>query len=165
MNTRTKGTVVRTVPFLMQKYPKMLEIANIAMTNETTFCRHFEDIYQLSDEVKNEVIDKCLKMPGAQISGMFFRALLTIVRFIISVSPAAERVKRSIVIMLSVSQRHFPVADGGIDVHIAVAYFSVECGDDLVLPLQKVRACQVRAGDGVVRDEGAVAGQVLHKEF
>ena len=25
MNTRTKGTVIRTVPFLMPRFPKMLE--------------------------------------------------------------------------------------------------------------------------------------------
>ncbi len=41
------------------------EIADIAMINKSTFYRHFEDIYQLSDEVENEVIDKCLENAGS----------------------------------------------------------------------------------------------------
>ena len=46
-----------------------------------------------------------------------------------------------------------------------MAYLPVERGNDFILPLQKVRAGQVHARNGVVRDEGAVAGQVLDKEL
>ena len=38
----------------------------------------------------------------------------------------------------------------------------IQCGNDLILPLQEVRPRQVLTGYGVMRDEGAVAGQVFH---
>lgn len=37
------------------------EIADMAMINKSTFYNHFEDIYHLSNEIENEVIDKCLE--------------------------------------------------------------------------------------------------------
>lgn len=36
------------------------EIAELAMINKATFYRHYEDIYQLSDEIENEVLDQCI---------------------------------------------------------------------------------------------------------
>ncbi len=37
------------------------EISDIAMINKSTFYRYYEDIYRLSDEIENYVLDKCLK--------------------------------------------------------------------------------------------------------
>ena len=50
-------------------------------------------------------------------------------------------------------------------VQIAMADLTLQCSNDLIFSGQKVRACEVGAGDRVVGDEGAVAGQVLHKEL
>ena len=50
-------------------------------------------------------------------------------------------------------------------VHVAVLDFTVQGGDDLIFPCQEVRARQIDAGDRVVRDERAVAGQVFHEEW
>lgn len=43
--------------------------------------------------------------------------------------------------------------------------FILQRGDDFVLALQKVQPGQVRAGNGMMGDEGTVAGQMLHKEL
>ena len=64
---------------------------------------------------------------------------------------------------LPLLQAYLVPADGCHPVHIAVADLLVQGGDNLVFPGQEARAGEIDAGDGVVGDEGAVAGQILHK--
>lgn len=62
--TRTKKNIKDAFMKLRRKKPiekiTIKEIADMAMINKATFYRHYEDIYQLSDEIENEVLDKCV---------------------------------------------------------------------------------------------------------
>ena len=54
-------------------------------------------------------------------------------------------------------QRPLASADGGHAFQVAVVDGVLQRGRDLLFSSQKIRAGQVRAGDGVVRDKGTVA--------
>ena len=62
-------------------------------------------------------------------------------------------------------QRSFVPAQCRHPVQIAVADLTLQRGNDLIFSGKKVRACEVGAGDRMVGDEGAVAGQILNKEY
>ena len=36
------------------------ELSELAYINKTTFYRHYEDIYALSDAIENDLIEKCI---------------------------------------------------------------------------------------------------------
>ena len=61
---RTKKNIKDAFLKLRRKKPiekiTIKEIASIAMIDKATFYRHYEDIYHLSDEVENEILDKCV---------------------------------------------------------------------------------------------------------
>lgn len=61
---RTRKEIREAFLKLREKKPieriTIREIAELAMINKATFYRHYEDIYQLSDEIENELLDKCL---------------------------------------------------------------------------------------------------------
>lgn len=50
-------------------------------------------------------------------------------------------------------------------VQIAVTDLMFQCGHDFVFPGKKIRSGEVDAGDRMMGDEGAVNGQVFHKEL
>ena len=55
------------------------------------------------------------------------------------------------------SQRPLVSADGGHAIQVAVVDGVLQGGHDLLLPVEEVRPGEIAAGDGVVRDKGAVA--------
>lgn len=61
---RTKKDIREAFLKLRAKKPiekiTIREIAELAMINKATFYRHYEDIYQLSNEIEDEVLDKCV---------------------------------------------------------------------------------------------------------
>lgn len=50
-------------------------------------------------------------------------------------------------------------------VQVPVVDLMLQRGDDSIFPGEEIRPGEVDAGDRVVGDEEAVAGQVLHKEL
>lgn len=62
---RTKKNIKEAFLKLRKKKPiekiSIREISELAMINKSTFYRYYEDIYQLSDEIENAVLDKCLE--------------------------------------------------------------------------------------------------------
>lgn len=65
----------------------------------------------------------------------------------------------------TVLQHSLAPTDRGHAVKVAVPDLTLKGRDDPFLAGKEVRSCQIHAGDRVVGDEGAVAGEVLHKEL
>ncbi len=61
---RTKRNIVNAFVELRAKKPiekiTVKELTNLACINKATFYRHYKDIYDLSEDIENELIDNCL---------------------------------------------------------------------------------------------------------
>lgn len=82
---KTKKNISEAFLTLRKKYPlekiKTTELCEIALINKTTFYKHYQDIYALSDEFENELvdviinntenIDKLFSDPKLFITGIF----------------------------------------------------------------------------------------------
>ena len=64
-----------------------------------------------------------------------------------------------------VLQASLASADGGQAVQIAVVDGVLQRSHNLLFSPEELRPCEIDAGDGVVRNEGAVTVQVLHEDF
>ena len=64
-----------------------------------------------------------------------------------------------------VSQRSFPAPDRRHSIKITMTDLMFKRCDNAVLAFQEVRTCKIFAGNGMMRDERAVTGKILHKGF